>query len=97
MVQQKYYKAALDRLKADRGPVDPDFLARNKHRSRMIRAVGKAIKDKELRTVPEIKAILYFESHEIVKAINHLMKYGGLKMINKRGEYPEYDYREDNK
>ncbi len=87
----KYYKEALDRLKQER-TVDPDLLERNKYRSRKIRAVSKVIKDMDKHTVPEITEELDYPASEIFLAVMHLMKYGGLKLISKRGDYPQYAF-----
>ncbi|MCY3413878.1 MAG: hypothetical protein INQ03_19700 [Candidatus Heimdallarchaeota archaeon] len=90
--KSKYYKDALDRLKEERGPVDPDFLEQNKQRSRMIRGVSKAIKDENLHTVPEIAQKMNYDSKDVLNAVNYLMKFDGLKLLNKSGEYAEYGF-----
>ena len=89
--KQKYYRAALKQLKEERGPLDPELLARNKYRTKMVRAVSKTIAEHKVETVPEMQEKLpEYTSREIFLSVMYLMKYGGLKLINKRGDYPKY-------
>lgn len=88
----KYYKKALMELKEERGELNKEFLKGNKYRSKMVRAISKVIKDEGLKTVPEIAERLDYTPNEIFLGVMYLMKYGGLKLVSKRGEYPEYKY-----
>ena len=91
--KQKYYKEALKKLKEERGPVDPELLARNKYRTKMVRAVSKTISDKKVETVPEMHEHLPdYTSQEVFLSVMYLMTYGDLKLINKRGDYPKYSF-----
>ena len=89
--KQKYYREALKNLKEERGPVDPELLARNKYRTKMVRAVSKTIAEHDVKTVPEMHEKLpEYTSREVFLSVMYLMKYGGLKLISKRGEHPQY-------
>ena len=91
--KQKYYKEALKKLKEERGPANPDLLARNKYRTKMVRAVSKTISDKKVETVPDMHEHLTdYTSREVFLSVMYLMKFGGLKLINKRGEHPKYSF-----
>ena len=91
--KQKYYKEALKQLKKERGPVSPDLLARNKYRTKMVRAVSKTISDKKVETVPQMHEHLQdYTAQEVFLSVMYLMKYGGLKLINKKGDHPKYSF-----
>ncbi len=96
--KQKYYKEALNKLKEERGPVNPELRERNKYRTKMVRAVSKIISSKKnVKTVPEMHEYLQdYTPEEIFLSVMYLMKYGGLKLINKKGEYPEYAFEGGN-
>ena len=77
----------------ERGPADPELRERNKYRTKMIRAVSKTISDTKVETVPEIHENLQdYTTREIFLSVMYLMKYGGLKLISKRGDYPKYSF-----
>jgi len=88
----KYYKEALHQLKEELGERDAVLKEANRNRSKLVRAVLKVMKTKDVHTVPEIKEHVQFSTQEIFHAINFLMKYEGVTIVNKRGEFPEYGF-----
>lgn len=91
--KNKYYREALEKLKEERGPVSDEFRERNKCRTKLVRAVSKLMHSENLKTVPAVQEKLpEYTTEEVFGAIMYLMKFSGLTMINKRGEYPEFSF-----
>ncbi len=87
----KYYKEALKKLKEEYGPPSEEIREANRARAKVVNAVKKLIKQADGPVdVPTLAQEVPYDTQEIFYAVNFLLKYGGVHIVNKRGEYPQY-------
>ncbi len=91
----KYFKTALKTLKETHGPPNEEFVASSRDRMKVVKGVEKVMKTQHLKTIPEIAEATNYPTDMIFNAINFLMKWNGLRLINKRGDYPQYSFEVD--
>ena len=94
MTKTLYYKESLKNLKNSFGGASETQLAKYKKMNLTMKVVRKSIEDGN-QTVPEISEVTGIPSYEVLFAINALRRWFGLQIINKSGDYPEYQFKED--
>ncbi len=94
MSQEDYnYKEALKRFKEKRGGASPELLERYKTRRKQVKEVKNAIKNGK-KTVPDISEATGIPMNIVQSVVTQLRKYENLVMVDKRSEYPIYDFKE---
>lgn len=88
-----YHKEALKAFKAQFGKPSDELNRIRKYNSAVIKEVEKAIKEiGDNVTVPMVTEKVDYPSHSVWYAFMALMKWGSLVLVNKRGEYPEFNF-----
>lgn len=94
MVSKEDSKIALKKMKEDYGGASPELMETYKFNRKLLKDAEKAIRELGTATTPEVAEKAGISTDNAFFAINALMRYYGLKLVNKRGEYPQYSYEE---
>ncbi|MHA1224024.1 MAG: hypothetical protein ACTSSG_00020 [Candidatus Heimdallarchaeaceae archaeon] len=89
--EKKNYREALKVLRERMGGPNKEVSQQVKSNNNLAKQVTEAIKG-GLHTVPEIAEKIGYPTDKVLWMVNALRKYNGLELIDKRGEYPKYDF-----
>ena len=94
----KYYREDLKNLKERRGKISEELQVTYKRNNKLVREVKKVfLESKDPITVPEIAKIVDYPTNEIFFAVMCLKKFNQLELLNKRGEFPSFGFKEEMK
>lgn len=88
-----YHREALKAFKERCGKPSDELNEIRKFNSALVKQVEKVIKEIDDNvTVPMVTEKVDYASHDVWYAFMALMKWGSLVLVNKRGEYPEFNF-----